>query len=165
LQIERYSRITSHLKFKILEQIATGKRQRDICDMFAFAQFSKATITKIVNSFDFQEPLNIVFKNHNKVKIPQYLYINMDETFLKLRKNKKLNKYRIRLVTFHTGYHKFYSSVKRKILANKRAFFQILPISKKINTAEFTADIEKMVHKFYSNIDNARVIIGGDGAP
>lgn len=165
LQVERYSRLTSHLKFKILEQIATGKRQRDICDMFAFAKFSRATITKLVNSFDFQEPLNIVFDNYIKVKIPQYLYINMDETFLKLRKNKKLNKYRIRLVTFHTGYHKFYSSAKRKVLANKRVFFQILPMSRKIDTAEFTADVEKMAHKFYSNVENAKVIIGGDGAP
>ncbi|MGL5268717.1 MAG: Mbov_0401 family ICE element transposase-like protein [Spiroplasma sp.] len=165
LQVERYSRITSHLKFKILEQIATGKRQRDICDMFSFAKFSRATIKKIVNSFDFQEPLNIVFDNYSKVKIPQYLYINMDETYIKLRKNKKLNKYRIRLVTFHTGYHKFYSSVKRKVLANKRVFFQILPISKRIDTAEFSSNVEKMAHKFYSNVATAKVIIGGDGAP
>lgn len=165
LQVERYSRITSHLKFKILEQIATGKRQRDILDMFSFAKFSRATITKIVNAFDFQEQLNIVFDNNSRVKIPQYLYINMDETFLKLRKNKKLNKYRIRLVTYHTGYHKLYSSAKRKVLANKRVFFQILPMSKRIDTAEFTADVEKMAHKFYSNVDNVKVIIGGDGAP
>ena len=131
LQVERYSRITKHLKFKILNQNLKYNDSNDI----------------------------------KKVKIPQTLYINMDETFVKLRKNKKLRKYRIRLVTFHTGYHKFYSTIKRKALANKRVYYQLLPISRKIDTADFIADVEKMAKKFYSNVENVKIIIGGDGAP
>jgi len=40
-----------------------------------------------------------------------------------------------------------------------------LPISRKIDTAEFIADVEKMAKKFYSNVENVKIIIGGDGAP
>ena len=133
--------------------------------MFFHAKLTRVTVSKIINSFELKDPLNIVFNGINKVKIPQTLYINMDETYIKLRKNKKLRKYRIRLVTFHTGYHKFYSTEKRKVLDNKRVYYQILPISKKIDTAEFIADVEKMAKKFYSNVENVKIIIGGDGAP
>ncbi len=165
LQVERYNRITKNLKFKILAQIATCKRQRDICDMFFHAKLTRVAISKIISLFELKDPLNIVFSDIKKVKIPQTLYINMDETFVKLRKNKKLKKYRIRLVTFHTGYHKFYSTIKRKVLANKRVYYQLLPISKRIDTAEFIADVEKMAKKFYSNVGDIKIIIGGDGAP
>ncbi|MBE4704434.1 Mbov_0401 family ICE element transposase-like protein [Spiroplasma platyhelix] len=165
LQIEKYSRVTSHLKFKILEQVATGKRQRDICDMFASAKLTRTTVSNIIKLSDFQKSFDHINKNITKVKIHQYLYINMDETFLKLRKNNKMKKYRIRLVTFHTGYDQTYSTAKRKVLANKRVYYQLLPISKRINTFEFMLTLERVARKFYDNLDETKVIIGGDGAP
>jgi len=133
--------------------------------MFFHAKLTRVTISKIISSFELKDPLNMVFNDVKKVKIPETLYINMDETFVKLRKNKKLKKYRIRLVTFHTGYHKFYSTTKRKTLDNKRVYYQILPISRRIDTADFIANVEKMAKKFYSNIKDVKIIIGGDGAP
>ncbi|MGL5268343.1 MAG: Mbov_0401 family ICE element transposase-like protein [Spiroplasma sp.] len=165
LQIEKYSRVTSHLKFKILEQIATGKRQRDICDMFAFVSLTRATISNIINSFNFQNSFEELAKNIVRIKIPKYLYVNMDETFIRLRKNNKMQKYRIRLVTFHTGYNQNLSTEKRKVLDNKRVYFKILPISMKINTAKFMNVLKEFARKFYFNIDDIKVIIGGDGAP
>lgn len=165
LQIEKYSRVTSHLKFKILEQIATGKRQRDICDMFKAANLTRATISNIVKLSDFQDSFNHISKQITKIKIPQYLYINMDETYIKLRKNNKMGKYRIRLVTFHTGHDQINSTSKRKVIANKRIYYQLLPIANRINTFEFMLTLENVARKFYSNIDEAKVIIGGDGAP
>lgn len=164
LQIDKYSRIASHLKFKILEQVATGKRQRDICDMFTDANLTRATISNIIKLSDFPDSFKEISKNIVRIKIPKYLYINMDETFIKLRRNNKMKKYRIRLVTFHTGYHEFYSTEKRKVLANKRVYYQLLPINKKINTFEFMLTLEKVAKKFYSNVNQAKVIIGGDGA-
>ncbi|MCL8209905.1 hypothetical protein [Spiroplasma attinicola] len=71
--------------------------------MFFHAKLTRVTVSKIIKSFELKDPLNIVSNDIKKVKIPKTLYINMDETFVKLRKNKKLRKYRIRLVTFHAG--------------------------------------------------------------
>ncbi|MGL5268524.1 MAG: Mbov_0401 family ICE element transposase-like protein [Spiroplasma sp.] len=164
LQIEKYSRVTSHLKFKILNQIATGKRQRDICDMFPFSNISRVTISNIIKLFKPEKLSKYVFENINKIKIPKYLYINMDETFINLRKNKKLNKYRIRLVTFHTGHNEYYSTKKRKVLANKRVYWQLVPVTKKINTHEFMFALKRIARNFYSNIDDSIIIICGDGA-
>ncbi len=165
LQINKYSRVSSHLKFKVLEQIACGKRQRDICDMFYHANLSRATISNLIQSVELSEPLNLIFDDIEKIKIPKHLYINMDETFVKLWIKKKMKKYRIRLVTFHTGYNKFYSTEKRKVLDNKRVYWVLVPVNSKINTAEFMADVEKMANKFYSNVNQVDTIIGGDGAP
>lgn len=164
LQIERYSRITSHLKFKILEQIATGKRQRDICDMFTCSNLTRTTVSNIIKSFNFQASFKDVTKDIAKVKIPKYLYFNMDETYIKLRKDNKINKYRIRLVTSHTGYNTLYSTQKRKVLANKRVYFQLIPISKKIKTVKFMSSLKRIAKQYYSNIDDINVIICGDGA-
>jgi len=154
------------LKFKILEQISSGKRQRDIADMFLHAKLSRVIISKIMSSVDLKEANQITFSddNYEKVKITNYLYINMDETFINLRKNNKMKKYRIRLVTFHTGYHKIYSTSKRKVLANKRVFFILIPISKKIAGDEFADELYHMAQKFYLNVDSSKIIIGGDGA-
>lgn len=102
LQIEKYSRISSHLKFKILEQMATGKRQRDICDMFANAKLTRATVSNLIKLSNLQKSIKDLCKSTIRVERPECLYINMDETFLNLRKNNKMKKYRIRLVTFHT---------------------------------------------------------------
>lgn len=163
LQIDKYSRVTSHLKFKILEQVATGKRQRDICDMFSSANLTRVTISNIIKLSDFQDSFNQINENIVRVKIPKYLYVNLDETFIRLRKDNEMKKYRIRLVTFHTGYDES-STDERKVLANKRVYYELLPISKKINTFEFMLTLEKVARKFYSNIDEAKIIIGGDGA-
>lgn len=164
LQIEKYSRVTSHLKFKIYEHIATGKRQRDICDIFSYASLTRTTISNIMKSFNFLTLSKYSIKSITRIKILKYLYINMDETFIRLRKNNKIKKYRIRLVVFHTGYDYFSSTKKRKVLANKRVYFQLLPISKKINTLKFMKKLRRIAKKFYSNIENIKVIFGGDGA-
>ncbi|MDQ7983009.1 MAG: UPF0236 family protein [Spiroplasma sp.] len=164
LEIEKYSRVISHLKFKILEQIGTGKRQRDICDMFSFANITRATVSNIIKSFNFETSFKYLVNNIAKIKIPKYLYFNMDETYINLRTANKLCKYRIRLVTFHTGYNKLFSTEKRKVLDNKRVYYQLIPNSKKIKTAEFMASLKKFAQKFYSNIDDIKIIICGDGA-
>lgn len=87
--------------------------------MFYTANVATTTIGKIIQSLEFQEPLKIIFDYVLQVKTPEHLYINIDETFLKLRVKGKMKKYRIRLVTYHTGYDKFWSTSKQKVLANK----------------------------------------------
>ena len=98
LEIEKYSRVTNHLKFKILEQIAHGKRQRDIYDSIEHANITTATIGNIIKSFDLYQSLKILTLQQTPILIPNYLYINMDETYIKLRNNNKLNKYLTRKI-------------------------------------------------------------------
>lgn len=165
LEIEKYSRVTNHLKFKILEQISHGKRQRDICDSIEQANITTATIGNIIKSFDLYQSLKILTLQQKPILIPNCLYINMDETYVKLRNNNKLNKYRIRLITFHTGYNQDTSTNKRKVLANKRVYWQLFPITQKIDTKEFINNLKSIAKIFYANVDTSKIIIGGDGAP
>lgn len=165
LEIEKYSRVTNHLKFKILEQISHGKRQRDIYDSIGQTNITTATIGNIIKSFNLSKALKILTLKQKQISILNCLYINMDETYIKLRNNNKLNKYRIRLITFHTGYDQNASTNKRKVLANKRVYWQLFPITQKIDTKEFINNIKTIAKLFYNNVDNSKIIIGGDGAP
>ncbi|MDQ7983039.1 MAG: UPF0236 family protein [Spiroplasma sp.] len=165
LEIEKYSRVTNHLKFKILEQIATGKRQRDIYDSLNQANITTATIGNIIKSFNLSDAVKHLALAQKPIAIKNYLYINMDETYVKLRNNNKMNKYRIRLITFHTGYDENLSTNKRKVLANKRVYWQLFPINQKIETKKFVDNIKTIANIFYTNIANSKIIIGGDGAP
>lgn len=165
-QIESLERISLHLKIKILEEIASGSRQKDILRLYENSGISKMTISNIIRQFDFVNLYELETFPYKKINIKNNLYIWVDDTFVKLRnKFKKAVKYRFRLVTFHTGYvnndnYKNY----RKVLENKRAFCIVKSENESINTTKFVQKIYKMANKFYNNVNNAKIIIGGDGA-
>jgi len=48
---------------------------------------------------------------------------------------------------------------------NRRIYFFLLKQNSKINTAEFMEDVYSLAKDFYLNVDQAKVIIAGDGAP
>lgn len=165
LGVEKYQRITNHLQVKILSLIAEGKRYRDILDCFPNVNFHCRTISNIIDRAKINSFTTSMLDQTKKVAIDKCLYINVDDTFLTFREKKQKKKYRIRAVLFHTGYDWKKSTKNKKVLKNKRIYFFLLKQNSKMNTAEFMADVYSLAKDFYLNVDQAKVIIAGDGAP
>lgn len=164
LGIERYERINSHVKFKILELIAEGMRYENIINILKI-NISKMSISNVINSFDLKDFDRVTNYDIKKVPIKNCLYIQLDDTFVSLRDNKKKKvKYRIRFVTMHTGYDESKSIKNRKVIANKRSLFKLLKTGTKINTANFMDEVYEFANKFYENVKDATIIISGDSA-
>lgn len=165
LGIKKYQRITIHLQIKILSLIAKGKRYQDILDCFPTTTISSNTITNIINRTKLDSLEKIIMKKNQPINLDQYLYVNIDDTFLNLKENNKKQQFRIRVVLFHTGYDEEKSKENKKILKNSRIFVYLVKKETNINTKVFFKKIYQMANIFYNNVNQAKIIISGDGAP
>lgn len=145
--------------------IAEGKRYKDILDCFPNVNFHCRTISNIIDRAKINSFTTSMLDKTKRVVIDRCLYINVDDTFLTFREKKQKKKYRIRVVLFHTSYDWKKSTKTKKVLLNRRIYFFLLKQNSKINTAEFMEDVYSLAKDFYLNVDQAKVIIAGDGAP
>ncbi len=156
------NKIHPSLKGKILQEAGSGKRYRDIVDQFPKANLTKMTISRI---FKDKKLLENMQRINSKVELKdnQNLYINMDDTFPKAydQEAKKIRVQKFRVISFNTGY-KIQRFRSKKELANKRIFFIEDPDA--VSGIQVAKEIQKWGNKFYSNFNNANIIIGGDGA-
>lgn len=165
LGIKKYQRVTTHLQLKILSLISQGKRYKDILDCFPSTTISPNTITNIINRTKIDSLEEIISKKVKPIELDEYLYVNIDDTFLNLKENNKKQQFRIRVVLFHTGYNLETSRDNKKTLKNSRIFVFLTKKENRINTKIFFEKIQNIAALFYSNINHAKVIISGDGAP
>ncbi|MDQ7983026.1 MAG: UPF0236 family protein [Spiroplasma sp.] len=164
LGVKKYQRITTHLQIKILSLIAKGKRYQDILDCFPLSNITTNTITNIINRMKIDSLEDIIIKKVKPIKLDQYLYINIDDTFLNLKENNKKQQYRVRVILFHTGYDLEKSRANKKILKNSRIFFFLKKKNEQYNNHLMVQKIQKIAQVFYSNVNQAKIIISGDGA-
>lgn len=165
LGIKKYQRVNTHLQIKILSLIAKGKRYQDILDCFPTANITNTTISNIINRANIGSLKSIINSKVTAIQLDQYLYVNIDDTFLTLKENNKKQQFRIRVVLFHTGYDLENSKSNKKNLKDTRIFVLLKKKEERINTKSFFKEIQEMAKKFYSNADEAKIIISGDGAP
>lgn len=164
LGIKKYQRITTHLQIKILSLIAKGKRYQDISDCFPHLNITTNTITNIINRIKLDSLEEITMKKVKPIKLDQYLYVNIDDTFLNLKENNKKQQYRIRVILFHTGYDLEKSRPNKKILKNSRIFMFLNKKNQYYDNQLMFEKIQNLAKAFYNNIDKAKIIISGDGA-
>ncbi|KAF0851405.1 MAG: hypothetical protein EIB84_00010 (plasmid) [Spiroplasma poulsonii] len=118
-----YQRIHFDLYIKVLKELDSGKRYRDIIDKYKDLKISPMTISNIFRSVDLAE-INENFKHMalpNKIRADsKYVYLGLDDTFTKIfKKHKKIDKNMVRLAYLHTGIDWQKSSKKRHFLQNK----------------------------------------------
>lgn len=164
LGVKKYQRITTHLQIKILSLIAKGKRYQDILDCFPMSNITQNTITNIINRTKIGSLEQIIVNKVKPVKLEKYLYVNIDDTFLNLKNNNKKQQYRIRVILFHAGYDLEKSKPNKKILKNPRIFMFLNNKKEPYNNQLIFNKIQEIAKSFYSNVDQAKVIISGDGA-
>lgn len=163
LGIEKYAKIINSLKEKILSFIADGKRYRDILDAIPEANISTMTISRL-----FRKELKDMQYVKNKVNLlnGQNLYINTDDSFVNVVENGQIEKYRIRTVSFNTGISKIKTIYKyRNVLENKRITYLVSKQGESISQEEFVNFVWNKALSFYENVNEANLILGGDGAP
>lgn len=164
LGVKKYQRITTHLQIKILSLIAKGKRYQDIIDCFPYSNITANTITNIINRINLDSLETIIMKKVQPIKLKQYLYVNIDDTFLNLKENNKKQQYRIRVILFHTGYDLKKSKPNKKVLQNQRIFIFLNKKNQAYNNQLSFKKIQEIAKTFYCNVNKAKVIISGDGA-
>ncbi|WP_339024775.1 Mbov_0401 family ICE element transposase-like protein [Spiroplasma endosymbiont of Agriotes lineatus] len=158
-------RIYFDVQFKVLSLLGDGKRYRDILDALNHCYISKGSISNILNKYDIAEYFQLAEKEtKNIVDIKnKNLYIQLDEKFLATLDQKVKQDQRIRLVTFHTRHkEKNYKNARRE-LENKRGYFLMLKVGKRINTMDYRDLLIKELQKDYLNINYDRIIVCGDG--
>lgn len=165
LGIKKYQRIITHLQIKILSLISQGKRYQDILDCFPKVNLTANTISNIINRTEIDSLEEIISNNVKQIKLGQYLYVNIDDTFLTLKEKNKKQQFRIRVVLFHAGYDSEKSKNNKKALKDPRIFVFLNKKEERIKTKVFFKKIETIANKFYSNVNQAKIIISGDGAP
>ena len=82
-----YQRIHFDLYIKILKELDSGKRYKDIMKQFKKAQISKMTISNIFRSVNISEINNQFCNEQPNEKINfenSYLYIGVDDTYTNL---------------------------------------------------------------------------------
>ena len=162
-----YQRIIFDLYIKILKELDSGKRYRDIRDMYKFSGISLMTISNINRSVNIAE-YNKSFQDVPGEKIKtdkEFIYLGLDDTYTNLFKAKKqIVKNMVRVAFLHTGIDWNKSTVKRKFLENKR----LLMLLKTSNSTEFTiTKFKDVLWKFITNnynLTNKKLIVMGDGA-
>lgn len=165
LGVKKYQRVTAHLQIKVLTLISQGKRYQDILDCIPKANISSNTISNIITRTEIDSLESIISNNIKQISLNEYLYVNIDDTFLSLKENNKKQQYRVRVVLFHTGYDQVKSKGNKKFLKDSRIFVFLTKKNEQINTKVFFEKIQRIAEKFYSNVHQAQVIISGDGAP
>lgn len=165
LGIQKYQRVTAHLQIKVLTLISQGKRYQDILDCMPKAKISSNTISNIITRTEIDSLESIISNNVKPIPLKDYLYINIDDTFLSLKENNQKQQYRVRVVLFHTGYDQVKSKGNKKFLKDSRIFIFLTKKDERINTKTFFQKIQKIAAKFYNRVGQAQVIISGDGAP
>ncbi|PPE04337.1 hypothetical protein EELLY_v1c03820 [Entomoplasma ellychniae] len=170
LNLNKYVKIDPDLKAKIEDQLGSGKKYKDIIDMFPNAHLSLMTISRIFKSVENDKKRNEVTKKV-LLKNNQVVYIFVDDAFLNVDRfrSKKRWKYnrgkdtKVRVISFCTGYDKKTLNLKRKKLANKRNTF-LIGKNENISTEALSFKIYELGCNFYENFDNAHLVVGGDGA-
>lgn len=155
--IKKWSKLDESLIQQIKSQICSGKRYRDIADMFQESQVSLMSISRIFKKMD----INQLIYDLPKIKVPkrQIIYINADDTFVNVRLNNKIKQDKVRVVTFNLGLD---NDKKRHKLKNKKYFF-LLNEDKK-ETEELANEIWNWGKKFFDGFENCFLVVGGDGA-
>lgn len=155
---QKWSKIDSNLIAKIEKEISYGTNYNLIAYKFK-ELVSASTITRIFKKIDYEK----IEKTEKIVtKIGQRIYINLDDTFPKVRINGKKTKIKTRVISFNLGIDQEKSSKKRHVLKDKRYF---CIIGNKKNTIYTLAqEIKKQGNNFYENFDQAKLVVGGDGA-
>ncbi|WP_338965854.1 Mbov_0401 family ICE element transposase-like protein [Spiroplasma endosymbiont of Sarcophaga carnaria] len=161
-----YQRIHFDLYIKVLKELDSGKRYRDIIDKYKDSKISPMTISNIFRSVDLAE-INENFKHMalpNKIRADsKYVYLGLDDTFTKIfKKHKKIDKNMVRLAYLHTGIDWQKSSKKRHFLQNKRL---LMVMSKNVNLKmkEYRQLLKKFINNNYDLIGK-QLIVMGDGA-
>ncbi|WP_338970903.1 Mbov_0401 family ICE element transposase-like protein [Spiroplasma endosymbiont of Labia minor] len=170
LNLKKYSKLDLSLIELIKEQLGTGKRYRDIIDMYPEAKLSPMTISRIFKSIKNDYKRNSVTKKII-LKDKQIVYIFTDDSFVNVvkfnREKRRLYKSKkdtqIRSISFSTGFEPKTINKKRRKLQNKRVSF-LIGKDEKLNREELALWVREQGNIFYENFDNAQLIIGGDGA-
>ena len=90
------------------------------------------------------------------------MYIETDDIFPNLIKNKKKQQFRLRIFTIHSGAKpEFY---KRKILENKIIDYKLVPSGTVLSTEKCADFIRKITDKNYINYEHCKIIVKGDSA-
>ncbi|MBW3058387.1 hypothetical protein D6D54_02800 [Spiroplasma poulsonii] len=161
-----YQRIHFDLYIKVLKELDSGKRYRDIIDKYKDLKISPMTISNIFRSVDLAE-INENFKHMalpNKIRADsKYVYLGLDDTFNKIfKKHKKIDKNMVRLAYLHTGIDWQKSSKKRHFLQNKRL---LMVMSKNVNLKmkEYRQLLKEFINNNY-DLTGKQLIVMGDGA-
>lgn len=170
LNLKKYSKLDEQLVELIKNELGTGKRYRDIIDMYPEAKLSSMTISRIFKSVKNDDKRNEVNK---KVVLEdkQIVYIYTDDSFANTDrfKKKRWKKFKrnkdtqIRTVSFCTGYDEKTIHKKRRKLKNKRTTF-FIGKEEKLSTENLAIRLFELGSTFYENFENAKLVVGGDGA-
>ncbi|AGM25471.1 Mbov_0401 family ICE element transposase-like protein [Spiroplasma chrysopicola] len=165
-----YQRLHFDLYVKILKELDSGKRYRDILDKYKYSEISLMTISNINRSINLQEYNNFC-ANFDKKKIKfkgKYLYVGVDDTYTnifnynKKSRKKEISKSTIRMAYAHTGFDKEKSINNRRVLKNKK-LFMILKDNWEQNLNNYHQKLYKFLNENYE-LKDKKVVILGDGA-
>ncbi|WP_339021374.1 Mbov_0401 family ICE element transposase-like protein [Spiroplasma endosymbiont of Atherix ibis] len=171
LKLKKWSKLDLNLVELIKEQLGTGKRYRDIIDMFPEAKLSLMTISRIFKSIKNEDKRNKVERKISLVD-KQRVYIFVDDAFVNVDRFKNKYKWRklkinkdtqIRVVSFCTGFDIKTIHKKRRKLKDKRTTF-FIGKDEKLTTEKLAIRIYELGCNFYDNFENAKLVVGGDGA-
>lgn len=158
--IQPYKRIINDVKELIINELPSGKRNKDILDKIPLVKISSVTISNILKTVKL-DMINCKIK----LKPNTILYINMDDCYINLRNKNHNNKHRIRVISFNTGISKDKNKYSYKnVLENKRITFIVTKEKETITKQKFLQFIKTQINIFY-DVDNPKLIVGGDGAP
>lgn len=157
--IKKYSKIIYFLKEKMLSFIGDGKRYRDILDTIPNVKISTMTVSRLFKNFK-----KIKYQNKITLKDNQNLYIMTDEAYTNCRIKKKKVEHKIRVVTFSTGLKQKPKFKSKPELENKKATFIFQKVNDPIGHSNFVKFVKSELSRFYNNWENAKIIVGGDGA-
>lgn len=156
LHIKKYKRIYKDVYDHVINFLGDGKRYRDIKDTLPQTNISLMTISRIFQNH------HLKYQIINKINVSdnETIYINLDDCFMNFNKKNKTT-YKFRMISFNTGLNKTYE--KKPTLVNKRIAVIINKIGVKDIEEKYVDFIWEKLNQYY-NFENAKIVIGGDGA-
>lgn len=156
LKIKKYKRFYHDVYHHIINFLGDGKRYRDIKDTIPKTNISLMTISRFFQNYHFKnEKIERI-----KVNDHETIYINLDDCFMNFNKLHKTT-YKFRIVSFNTGINK--QNKKKPFLINKRMAILINKTGLRDSEEKYVDFIWAKLKQFYQ-FENAKIVIGGDGA-
>lgn len=156
LKVKKSKRFYNDIYNHTINFLGDGKRYRDIKDTIPNTNISLMTISRWFKN------INLNFHNHQekiKVNDNETIYINIDDCFMNFNRKKKVT-YKFRIISFNTGIDKSYT--KKPKLLNKRMAILINQTGY-LDKEKYVDFIWNKLKEFY-DFENAKIVIGGDGA-
>ena len=157
LKIEKYQHISNKDKQAVLEMVAIEKMTFDQVKAAFENCISNATIHNLIKS---QIP-NVITYSITNPQLFKFIYIDIDDTYLRLRINNKGVKYKFKVIHFYQDYddikHEFINEIKMVIVTKCNA----LEIDDKSLALK---QINAVIAKNYGDRCNFKVFVSSDGA-